>query len=244
MFNDILQLDFSKSKQAMEDNNDKYKLLKQAFEEERKDASAPFVYKVEDRITKITNFLRIMAKSAEYAKQARAWLQLENIIRYTWNAFSYDLTTPLELKDTEAWKYVVQISEASLVLMEKIKASGGRGLRKTEYDDIDEIKNQKPMLANAGKTVAFQMHVPSENGEENKDNSKDIGTPRSSSQSTSGGGSGKALKWFEKIANEFDVTIHASFIAFGIQALMAVSKWESLVDLSNRLNEVTVNTFA
>jgi hypothetical protein len=47
----------------------------------------------------------------------------------------------LELKETEAWKYVVQISEASLVLMEKLKSNGGRGLRKNEYDDIDEIKN-------------------------------------------------------------------------------------------------------
>jgi hypothetical protein len=100
------------------------------------------------------------------------------------------------------------------------------------------------MLANAGKSVAFQMHIPSDNGEEIKDNSKDLGTARSSSQSTAAGGSGKALKWFEKIANEFDVTVHASFIAFGVQALMAVSKWESLVDISNRLNDVTVNTFA
>ena len=107
VFNDILQLDFSKSKQAMDDNNDRYKLLKQAFDEENKDPNANFTYKVEDRITKMTNFLRLMAKAAEYAKQARAWLQLENIIRYTWNAFSYDLTTPLELKDTDAWKYVV-----------------------------------------------------------------------------------------------------------------------------------------
>jgi hypothetical protein len=40
------------------------------------------------------------------------------------------------------------------------------------------------------------------------------------------------------------VTIHASFVAFGVQALMAVGKWESLVDLSNRLNDATVNTFA
>jgi len=126
--------------------------------------------------------------------------------------------------------------------MEKLKQNGGRGLRKTEYDDIDELKNQKPMLANAGKSVAFQMHIGSENGDETK--VLDNGTPRSTSQSTSGGGSGKSLKWFEKIANEFDVTIHASFIAFGVQALMAVGKWESLVDLSNRLNDATVNTFA
>lgn len=139
----------------MDDQSDRFRQLKQAFDEENKDANAQFIYKVEDRVTKITNFLRIMAKAAEYAKQARAWLQLENIIRYTWNVFSYDLTTPLELKDTEGWKYVVQISEASLQLMEKLKQNGGRGLRKTEYDDIDELKNQKPMLANAGKSVAF-----------------------------------------------------------------------------------------
>jgi hypothetical protein len=63
------------------------------------------------------------------------------------------------------------------------------------------------------------------------------------SSSTSGGGS-KGLKWFEKIANEFEVSIHASFIAFGIQCLMGVKQWESLVDLANRLNEVTINTFA
>jgi hypothetical protein len=50
-------------------------------------------------------------------------------VRYTWNAFTYDLTTPLELKETEAWKYVVQIAESSLVLMEQLKSNGGR-LRK------------------------------------------------------------------------------------------------------------------
>ena len=63
--------------------------------------------------------------------------------------------------------------------MEKLKQNGGRGLRKTEYDDIDELKNQKPMLANAGKSVAFQMHIGSENGEETK--VMDNGTPRSTS---------------------------------------------------------------
>jgi hypothetical protein len=52
----------------------------------------------------------------------------------------YDLTTPLELKETEGWKYIVQISEASLVMMENLKANGG-GLRKNNARDVDEIKN-------------------------------------------------------------------------------------------------------
>lgn len=72
----------------------------------------------------MVNFLKIMAKAAEYAKNARAWMQLENIIRYTWNAFSYHLTTPLELKETEGWKYVVLLAEASLYLIEYLKGGG------------------------------------------------------------------------------------------------------------------------
>jgi hypothetical protein len=58
----------------MDDQSDKFKQLKQAFDEENKDANTHFIYKVEDRVTKMTNFLRIMAKAAEYAKQARGWL--------------------------------------------------------------------------------------------------------------------------------------------------------------------------
>ena len=80
--------------------------------------------KVEDRVRKVSSFLKTMAKAAEYARNARAWLQLENIIRYTWNALAYDLTSPLELKDTEGWKHVVLIAEASLCLLEYLKNGG------------------------------------------------------------------------------------------------------------------------
>ena len=57
------------------------------------------------------------------------------------------------------------------------------------------------------------------------------------------GANGKGLKWFEKLA-EFDVSLHASFVSFAIQSLMSVKRWESLVDLSNRLNQATENTYA
>ena len=65
-----------------------------------------------------------------------------------------------------------------------------------------------------------------------------------SSQSGAPGGNTKGLKWFERIANEFEVSIHASFVGFAIQCLMSVNRWESLVDLSNRLNDVTLNVYA
>jgi len=50
---------------ALDDHNDKVKNLKQAWEEESKD---PYVYKVEERVNKITAFLKTMARAAEYAK--------------------------------------------------------------------------------------------------------------------------------------------------------------------------------
>lgn len=56
-------------------------------------------------------------------------------------------------------------------------------------------------------------------------------------------GGARQSKWFEQIA-EFDITIQASFISFTIQSLMCVGKWESLVDISNRLNMATDNTYA
>jgi hypothetical protein len=46
--------------------------------------------------------------------------------------------------------------------MEQLKSNGGKGLRKHLGEEIDEIKGQKSQLANAGKTVAFSMHLEEE----------------------------------------------------------------------------------
>lgn len=52
--------------------------------------------------------------------------------------------------------------------------------------------------------------------------------------------SAKSIKWFDVI-DEFDMPTQASFISFALQCLMCVSKWESMVDISNRLNFATEN---
>lgn len=126
--------------------------------------------------------------------------------------------------------------------MEQLKSNGGR-LRKNTNRDVDEIKNQKPTLYVGGKTVAFSLHEEEEKGLKRSDSKDTLGTARSSASASNGAG-GKGIKWFEKIADQFEVSIHASFIAFGVQCLMGVKQWESLVDLSNRLNLVTVNEYA
>ena len=79
---------------------------------------------IEDRVKKITSIIQILGRAAEFAKNSRSWIQLENIVRYAWNIFTYDLTTPLELKETEAWKYVLVIAESSLFLLEHLKNGG------------------------------------------------------------------------------------------------------------------------
>lgn len=53
----------------------------------------------------------------------------------------------------------------------------------------------------------------------------------------------KATKWWEKVP-ELDINVQASFIGFAVQCLMSVRKWESMVDISNRLNSATENAFA
>jgi len=79
------------------------------------------IIKLDDdqRMKYMTSFLEVMAKAAKFAMNSKSWLQLINIIMYTWNAFSYDLTNPLELSSlTTAWKSVVVIAECALYLLE------------------------------------------------------------------------------------------------------------------------------
>ena len=65
-----------------------------------------------------------LALSAFFAKEAKAWVQLENVVRTCWNSIKFDLTNPLELRDTGAWKSISVIAECVLVLLEHLKKGG------------------------------------------------------------------------------------------------------------------------
>jgi len=184
-----------------------------------------------------------MARAAEYAKNSRSWLQLVSIIRYTWNVFSYDLTNPLELTQGEGWHYVLLIAECSLYLVEHLQRGGS--LRKMAGRNIDEVKGQKPSFdkdANT-KTVAFKFEAGTEGVEAQAQTEQEDGAAGETKAIQAASGAGKGQKWFETI-EEFDISLHASLIGFTVQCLMAVSKWESLVDISNRLDSATGNEFA
>jgi hypothetical protein len=113
-----------------------------------------------ERVNRVTSFLEVMAKAAKFALNSKSWLQLVSIIQYVWNAFSYDLTNPLELTETKSWQSLVELAECSLYLLEYLQ-KGGK-LRKILNRDIDQIKNQKPQLDPA-KTVKFE--TKSEDGD-------------------------------------------------------------------------------
>ena len=201
-------------------------------------------------------FLEVMARAAQFALNSQSWLQLTSIILYVWNAFAYDLTNPLELTMVpEAWHNVVILAECSLYLLEFLQRGGK--LRTLAGQDIDTIKNQKPRFDREGRTVGFRFDQDSEN-EEEKEEAKDATIaqgPEKSILANKGATSAaegskapeatstKSAKWFDTV-NEFDVTIQASFISFALQCLMCTSKWESMVDISNRLNFATENQFA
>jgi len=98
------------------------------------------VFDESQRMKIMTSFLEVMAKAAKFALNSKSWLQLVNIILYTWNAFSYDLTNPLELTtSSDAWKNIVVIAECSLFLLEFLQQGGQ--LRTQKGQDIDQVKN-------------------------------------------------------------------------------------------------------
>lgn len=74
VFNDVLQLDFTKYKQAVDEHAEGLRFQRERFEEEHKADNDKWEVKVEERVKKLTGFLRIMARAAEYARNARAWL--------------------------------------------------------------------------------------------------------------------------------------------------------------------------
>ena len=206
-------------------------------------------------------FLEVMARAAQFALNSQSWLQLVSIILYVWNAFAYDLTNPLELTMVpEAWHSVVILAECSLYLLEFLQRGGK--LRTLAGQDIDKVKNQKPRFDRDGRTVGFRFDQDSEN-EEAEEVKGEAGqaaeseatkgilankgpSPAAQAQaeeSKAASASSKSVKWFDQI-DEFDMTTQASFISFALQCLMCVSKWESMVDISNRLNSATENQFA
>ena len=149
-----------------------------------------------------------------------------SIILYVWNAFRYDLTNPLELTETNAWKPLTVLSECSLYLLEYLQ-KGGK-LRKIVNRDIDQIKNQKSAFSKESRTVAFKeisetsmqdldnKSVKSHADEKHEDASKtQIDKSQATEEDSKDAGTSKGPKWYDKVS-EFDVAVHASFIGFSI----------------------------
>jgi hypothetical protein len=115
IFNDIIRIDFTKFKSVLTEfreqlmNKQEAERAKSAVSSLSDNKSQPakpstanpenkgLAQDDDGRMKVMTQFLESMAKAAKFALNSRSWLQLINIILYTWNAFSYDLTNPLEL---------------------------------------------------------------------------------------------------------------------------------------------------
>ena len=237
VFNDIYQIDFTKYKHLVEDFAEGQRRARARFEEDHKEDQEVYAPSPEARVRDLSALIEVMASAAEYAKHSRSWLQLISILRFTWNILAFDLTTPLELTQVDGWRHILLLAESTLCLLEYLQRGGS--LRQVANRSIDKVPNQQPSFDKDGqaRTVAFSFEgeAPAQDA---------VGQTGEPAETRVGqAGSGKGSKWFEQI-DDFEITMHASFISFAVQCLMAVSKWESLVDISNRLNNATENEFA
>lgn len=108
--------------------------------------------------------------------------------------------------------------------------------------EIDEVKDQKPSFDKEFNTKASAVKF--EAGTIGIEAESQTGAEAEQTKAVKAiTSNGKGTKWFENI-EEFDISLHASLIGYTVQCLMAVAKWESLVDISNRLNTATANEFA
>ena len=58
----------------MEEYHGVERLKKINFEAEHKEDNEVYVVQIEDRIQKVTELLKVMARAAEYAKLSKSWL--------------------------------------------------------------------------------------------------------------------------------------------------------------------------
>lgn len=67
-------MDFKKFKQTLEEYQDAERLKKIKFEEAHKEDNEEYVVEIDDRIQRVTELLKVMARAAEYAKASKSWL--------------------------------------------------------------------------------------------------------------------------------------------------------------------------
>ena len=66
---------------------------------------------VTDRVLAITRNINLLSRAAQYSQVSKSWVLLENIVKYTWNLITYELVSPLELSQTDAYKDIFLLTE-------------------------------------------------------------------------------------------------------------------------------------
>lgn len=134
-YTELYHLDFPKLRQQIEDYEEEEKEARIQHEEEWREEQAeaeaeekkempPFEKQIPARVLQMAQVFESLSKACFFAREAKAWVQLENIVRTGWNCVKFDLTTPLELRDTHAWQPLALIAECVLSFLEHLKRGG------------------------------------------------------------------------------------------------------------------------
>lgn len=100
---------------------------------------------VDQRVSSISEIINLLSKSAQYCCVSKSWVLLENIVKYTWNIITYELASPLELSQTDAYKDIFLITECVLNLLSQAKLS----------DDSNNSTTVQFTLPTSTRTVKF-----------------------------------------------------------------------------------------
>lgn len=101
---------------------------------------------VEERVKAISEVINLLSRSSQYSCVSKSWVLLENTVKYTWNMISYELISPIELSQTDAYKDIFLITECVLNLLSQAKLSDGKS------DEVHAVAPEPPMPE---RTVRF-----------------------------------------------------------------------------------------
>jgi len=247
-FLDISFMEVNKIKQIIDECNKPVKIRATMEErEQEEEASKP---QIPEQYVHLNQTLENLASACLFAQFSESWIQLQNILRFFWNAVTFDMANPQYMRFSGAWRPCGMISESLLVMIEYMKDGGllravfkddsGENLAGADntFDDSNlRIAESTFAAGTTKKGVTFKLpssKVDKLGKKTNKFSRNDEELDLEDAPK---------YYWFLDITN-FDMSLLANIFSFGIQCLLAAERWESVIYLAERFNKCTEDYYA
>jgi hypothetical protein len=113
---------------------------------------------VDERIKAISEVINLLSRSCQYSRNSKSWVLLENLVKYTWNLITYELVSPLELSQTDAYKDIFLMTECVLNMLSLVKVTSNSGDNKSSMSESMK-ENRTVKFADKSKREGFAKSV-------------------------------------------------------------------------------------